>query len=737
MAKNEKNKSEKKRNKFLMVILGIICVGALTCVTIFGYIVFNIISVANGDIIIDLDDYKENQNQTSFIYAYEDNDPTKPVELLRLHAEENRIWVDLNSISVNLQDAFINIEDKRFYNHHGVDWIRTIGTVKYGFSQGGSTITQQLIKNITEHKDVTFVRKFNEILSALNLEKNYEKPDILEAYLNTVYLGSGCYGVKTAAEKYFGKDCKDLNLAEATCLAVITKAPYGYNPLLNPEKNKTRQEYALKMMMEQGMISQQEYEDAVNYDLILTNDPRYVPSAEELEAQKKEKEEENADGFWSYYIDFLINSVIKDFMDEQGMSERQASKQIYSGGLKIYSCVDLDVQEDLEYIFENRIGFANDEIQGAMTIMDYKGRVVAIIGGAGEKTENRSLVRASDSYRQPGSTIKPLSTYAPLLDLEKITWSTKIMDYAFAYQGGMYPHNVDKTLGSGGKVTIQKALQESMNTVPARLIKDELTMATSIDYLENHFMLSRLDKKKDQDLGPLATGSLTNGASTLEMCAAYACFGNGGKYYKPYAYYKITNHSGSQTIFDNTDPSWTQAISEAASDVMCEMLQTVRTHLYGDCPNVRKFQIMAKTGTTTDDKDRWFCAGTPYYVGAVWYGYSAKPRTIGASTNPAGIVFFNVFDRIHRGLNTDVSFPKSADTVEKSYCTVTGNLAGSGCYSTAKGWYSKSNLPPVCTYCRGGGWYDDDNDDDSSDVGDIIGDITDDIGGIIGEIFGH
>ncbi len=718
-----KKKKVKKHNKFFTVFWAIVCIGFFSAAAIAGYVFYNVYNTVNGDIIVDLADYTENQNQTSFIYAYEDNDPTKVKELLRLHAEENRIWVDLEDISVYLEECFVGLEDKRFYEHRGVDWIRTLGSAKYKFSQGGSTITQQLIKNITNQKDVTVVRKFKEIVSALNLEKHYDKKTILEAYLNTVYLGSGCYGVKTAAETYFGKDVSELNLAESACIAVITKAPYGYNPLYNREANRERQLYCLKQLLEQGLVTPQEYDEAVNYELVFTNDDNFVPSEMFLAQQAEHDKEEKKEEYWSYYIDFAINSVIKDLIDEYGYSELQASNKIYYGGLKIYIAADLDVQDDLEYIFENRIGWGNDEIQGAMTIMDYSGRVVAIVGAAGKKTENRSLVMAADSYRQPGSTIKPLSTYAPLLDLNKITYSTRVKDYAIAYNGKLWPHNVDKTLGSGGKVTIQKAVQESMNTVPARLISgyeldDDLTLTIdkSFDYLQNHFMLSHLDSTKDKDLGPLATGALTYGASTLEMCAAYATFGNGGRYYKPYAYYKVTNSSGTEVILDNTDPQYTQAISEDASDIMCEILQTVRTSYYGTASTVRQFPIFAKTGTTTDDKDRWFCAGTPYYVGTVWYGYSSKPRTIGADINPAGTIFFNVFDRIHRGLDTDVAFPKSPNVTAEYYCTVTGNLASSNCPYTAKGWYSKDNLPPYCSYCSGRS-YSNDNDSGNSGNG--------------------
>lgn len=732
----EKKKSKKQHNKVLTAIMGVLCVCIVTCVVIFGYLIINVVTKTNGDLIIDLDDYRANQNQTSFIYAYDENGDT--VELTRLHAEENRVWADLKDISPYVADAFIGLEDKRFNTHNGVDWIRVLGVVvkPQNIGQGGSTITQQLIKNITGEKDVTFVRKFNEILSALNLEKHYSKDDILEAYLNTVYLGNGCYGVQTAAESYFGKDVSELNLAEAACIACITKAPYGYNPIYNFDANQKRMKTCLSMMLKQGLITQSEYDEAINYKLILSNDENFELSAKVLARSKKANKESDDDNeIWSWYIDFLINELVDDFMDEYGMNKRQALNKIYYGGLKIYAAVDLDIQDKLESVYRNYVTFPDDEAQSAMTIMDYKGRVVAIVGGAGEKTENRSLVRASDSPRPPGSTIKPIATYAPLLDMRKITYSSKFLDSAFAYNGEMWPHNVDKTLGSGSKVTVQKAIQESYNTVPARLINETLTINTSIDYLVNHFMLGHVDDKSDRALGPLAIGSLTYGATTLEMAAAYATFGNGGKYYEPYAYYKVTNATGSETIFDNTDPGYTQAISPEAANIMNKLLQTVPTSYYGSAESVRRFPIFAKTGTTSNEKDRWFCAGTPIYVGAVWYGYDI-PKTINASINPAGKLFFEVFDRIHRSItknSENEDFKYDSNMVSKTYCTVTGNLAGSGCYSTATGWYDPENLPDTCGYCSGHRSSSTKQSSSTDEVSEVISNINEIIDVIIDE----
>lgn len=724
-----KKKEKKNLSKPKVILLGIFSVIALTAVVVIFYMLIHVITYINGDLVINLEEYKNNQNQTSFIYATDSEGKT--VEIARLHGEENRVWVDLDDMSPYMAQAFIALEDKRFEEHNGVDWIRTVGVIvkPQNIGQGGSTITQQLIKNLTNNNEVTFVRKFREILTALNLEANYEKEPIIEAYLNTLYLGSGCYGVKTASEKYFGKDISELNAAECAVIASITQKPTAYNPLINPENNRERQIECLEKMVDSGFLTEAECEEAKNYKLVFTNSEDYVPSPE-MEQTVAEKDE---DVINSFYVDYVIQCVRDDLMEEYGYSKQQATDQIYYGGLKIYAAVDLDVQETLENVYVNRKNFpelksekTGDLVQSAMTIMDYNGRVVAIVGQAGEKTQNRGLNRAANSYRQPGSTIKPLATYAPAIEMNLYNYSSKILDYAIAYKGSLWPHNVDKTLGSKNNVTVEYAIQESLNTVPARVIYYDVGIDNSFSFLKDRFHLSQLDETKDRDLSPLATGGLTNGTTTVEMAAAYATFGNGGLYYEPYCYYKVTNSQGTQTLLSNETPRYQRAISEETSDIVCELLQTVNTSYYGTASTVRKFQIMAKTGTTSSDRDRWFCAGTPYYVAAVWVGFDIE-EPLGVSVNPGGKIFFTVFDEIHEALD-EKTFPKSSKTVKKSYCRVTGKLAGSNCYSTGMGWYKITSLPSVCTTCTAADKLENTLD---QNTGDVVGDIANELGNVL------
>ncbi len=688
-------KAGRKLSTPIKVLLGVLSTLALTCLIVGMTLLVYIFVFTHGDPAIDLNEYKANQNQTTIVYAYDDKQ--QPVEVTRLHGSENRIWVSLSEMPEEMKKAAIAIEDKRFEKHNGVDWFRTASAVfMHGLSQGGSTITQQLIKNLTGDKEVTIVRKFNEILYALNMERNYSKDEILEAYLNTIYLGEGCYGVKTAAEKYFGKDVSELNLAECTALLGITQYPYKYDPLVNPKENKTRQKYGLDVLLETKEISQEEYDEAINYKLVFTNSDEYKA------AHKDDKESTQTESkIQSYYVDYVVDQVIDDFMEQYGLTEQQATQKVYYGGLKIYTAMDPDVQAAMEDVFYNRNNMMNKGIQSAMTVMDYKGRIVGIVGGAGKKTQNRGLNRAVSSKRQPGSSIKPLSIYAPAIENNLYYWSSMIRDSASRYVDGKpWPVNYGNDPGDGGLHPLQYALMHSLNTVPARML-EKITIKTSFDFLENRFHLSTLEKA-DADWAPLVTGAFTQGVTTLDMAAAFAAFGNGGTYYEPYCYYKVTNSSGSETLLQ-TSVKGEKALSPDTADVMCELLQANTGYGTTKANAVSGFQTMAKTGTTTDQKDRWFVAGTPYYISATWYGYDTPAYIkVPESVNPSAILFKKVFDKIHKDLPAK-EFEKSGLTVEKEYCTKTGLIASPSCTSKKKGWYKITDTPAECTSCGGSG----------------------------------
>ena len=682
----------------LRILLGFVLVVAVVFIVCFSVIAIYGYSFVHGDPVFNLTEEKYSQNQTSFIYGY-DSDGNQ-VELTRLHGEENRIWVDLDDMSPHLKDAFIAIEDQRFEKHHGVDWIRTIGVIvkPSNSGQGGSTITQQLIKNLTDEKDVTIVRKFNEILSALNLERNYSKDEIIEAYLNTIYLSEGCYGVKTAAETYFGKDVSDLNIAECASIAAITQFPGKYDPLRKPENNRQRQLRILEEMLSQGFITQEEYDEAVAYEMVFTNSENYQGS--QVSDSESGSNENKID---SYYVDYVVKTVLED-LQKMGYTERKAKSLLYGGGLKIYTAVDFDVQNALEDVYENYRRMPDETVQGAMVVMNYEGRVLGLVGGTGEYSGSLELNRAFQSYRQPGSSIKPLSVYGPAFekslndDSVDIYWSTLIDDRPLKeVDGKMWPTNEGGGY-SGAKTTIQKGIANSLNTISARTL-DMIGVDYAYDYITNRFHISSLSAA-DCDYAPLATGSLTEGVSVLEMTAAYAAFGNGGAYYQPYCYYKIEDSQGNVLIETDAASTKEQALTESTGWLMNKILQTVMTSGTGRSYKISGVECFGKTGTTTDSKDRWFVGGTPEYVAAVWYGYDMPKEIVyRLSSNPAGTIWETVMNEIYdvKGKNV-TEFPEYDGIVQKSYDSSNGLLTN---YSSGNtGWYDVNNLPGYSTRSR-------------------------------------
>ena len=662
--KKKKDKKSKMRKKhpvlytFFLFFYCLFVAGMLTVIIVGGSLLESFDSTINGEIAIDLDNYKSSQSQTSIIYAY--GNDGKLTELRRLHGEENRIWTDYDEIPEMLKWAFICLEDKRFYEHSGVDFIRTIGVfINPAYEgQGASTITQQLIKNLTGHNENTYYRKFNEILRALNFEKNFSKKDILEAYLNTASLGAGCYGVKTAAETYFGKELSELTISECATIAGITKAPYSLNPYVDYEACMARRDDCLYYMHDQGKITDKQYEKALKEKIKVKE---YSDSEDEVEIEEDVE-------IISWYEEYVIDQVIADLQEQYGYEYNEAWRKVYYGGLNIYSAVDIDVQETVEYIYENRIDFPDvgydvngDPAQSAITIMDYQGRIVAIVGGCDEKTTNRAFNRATDEMakRQPGSSIKPLSVYGPAFDMGIISGGKSVvLDKAITVDGKPWPQNYEGDNGSGKYVSVYEAVGKSLNTVPARMIEEMLHLDTCYAYVNNKFHLNLTPA--DMTLSGMACGGTHTGVTTLEMAAAYAVFGNGGRYFEPYSYYKVTDRDGT-VILDKSNPKPEQAISETAAAGMLDVLKNVTTASYGTGYGayVPGFETFSKSGTTSDNYDKWFCAGTPHYVTAIWFGFDYNADT---SFARGKTIFSTVFDAIHESFESKYFYEVKEET---------------------------------------------------------------------------
>ena len=723
-------KQHPKLKRFFSVVMVLVSI-ALICGTVACTYVYKFANeYVTGGKKIDLEEYKANQEQTSIIYGYDSN--KQLVELLRLHGAQNRVWIDYKDIPKDMINAFRDLEDKRFNEHKGVDWYGTVfGVVSSGFERGASTITQQLIKNLTKEDGRTVSRKFYEILNALNVEQHYSKKKIMEFYLNTVYLGNGCYGIRTAAEKYFGKDVEDLNAAECAIIASITKAPATYDPLTedglaalvekDEDGNMGRQRYCLTCMLEEGSLTEKQYKKALDFELIFTNSENYkgsqVTKNEDDEDDENYTEEDikftdktDSDKS-SYYVEYVIDSVIEDLQKEYELTYNEAWKKVFFGGLRIYTAIDLDVQEAAENVYVNRITFPeenlkdkkNPPVQSAITIMDYSGRVVAMVGGAGEKDTFRGLNRASDSPRQPGSAIKPISVYTPAIENNIATWSTKVQNYGIRLGSSRWPVNYGGSYGNAKNfVTVQSALAQSLNTVPAQLMR-RIGIETSFDFLVDDLKISTFvtdedDPNYDGNFSTLCVGGASEGMTTLDMTAAFAIFGNNGYYFKPYCYYKVTNNDGTETLLKSGNSEGKQVVSESTAGVMRQLLRTVVNGGTAGGYGVSGFDTFAKTGTTSDDKDRWFVGGTPYYVAAVWYGYD-EPRAItNTSGNPAGKIFKAIMNDVHEELDS-MSYPSASGVVARSYCKISGDIASPGCAETATGYYKSSYIPSKCKNC--------------------------------------
>lgn len=630
-------------------------------------------------------------NMTSVIYVKNENDSWE--EYQRIHGDENRIWVDLENVPRNLIDAFISIEDQRFYEHGGVDWKRSLSAFAnlifhfWDSEQGGSTITQQLIKNITSDDDKTAVRKFREIIRALAVEKILDKDTILEAYLNTISLGNGICGVQVASNYYFNKDVSQLSLAECASLAGITRNPSSYNPVSDSETNLVRRRAVLKKMLELEKISMDEYNDAYEVELKIDTSQRMT-----YETQIN-----------SYFVDALIDDVITDLAVLYECTEEQASKKLYTGGYKIYSSLNTDIQSEIEEVYTNTKTYFSQvsssdkttRVQSAITIMDYEGHIVGICGGAGEKTVNRGLNRATDSPRQPGSTMKPLGAYAPALDSGLITYSSIMEDKPIKDYFGQGKDGPKEWYGYyAGDMSVKTAIERSANTIPCWIVKD-MGIDKSYEFLSQKLHLTYLNEN-DKNLASLAIGGCSYGITTTQSAAAYAIFGNGGCYFEPTTYYKITDKSG-KTVLESPDEG-EQVIQPASASVMNMLLQNVVYGSRGTGGRIAGYSSMkayAKTGTSSESNDLWMVAGTPYYVASVWYGFDTPEPVKNASA--AANVWRAIMSKVHKGLQKK-TFEMSDDVEKKSYCTVTGLLASKNCKNTAVGYY----IPGVeVKYCSG------------------------------------
>lgn len=706
-------------------IIGTLLLVFVVTLTIFsGIFMAYINSTMRGKVEVYLDEF-ETKVSTELYSQDPDTGEWVMYQTLYLNSE-NRIWTDLEDIPKYLQKAAIAIEDKRFEKHHGVDWKGTTRAIVYTLFgknvQGGSTITQQLVKNVTGDNEVTVKRKITEIYRALELEKRYEKDEILEAYLNEVFFGQSCYGVVTASRMYFNKDVSDLTLAECASLMGITNNPSMYDPTLSSwtrENNRERQLTILGAMLEQGKISQEEYDEAKAEDIVFSNgftiSGKYVgsdgtatdpepeePSTDDAESPADE-EEPTIKGRYSWFTEAMIGDVADALVEKYGITDKvrdngttytayeQAWDMVHGKGYKIYTTqnpkyqkIAEDVCYDLSNIpytssYTNSAGEqVEDQLQIALTIVDpTNGYVVAMIGGAGEKQADRVWNWAVNA-RQCGSAIKPLSTYAPALDDGTINGASVIDDYPMLLNGDVWPRNDNWRYQ--GLMPLHLALRQSLNTCAVRT-NLAYGVDRSYEFLVNKLGFENLTYTDSQQVGNMALGGFEKGVTTEEMAAGFATFVNEGVYTKPRTFVRVEDANGN-VILENEAKS-TVAMKNTTAALMNSLLQEASLQGTGYQAQFPGMHIAGKTGSTNSNKDRYFAGYTPYYSCAVWAGYEHNQRIV-ASGNPCAVIFQKVMKAIHEDL-PDKDFFSCAGLTSVAVCADSGMLASENCALDVRG----------------------------------------------------
>ena len=721
-------------------------------------------------------------------YMY-NQDGSTAVELVETGS--NRIEVEIDEMSEHLQNAFIALEDERFRDHNGIDMkgiLRAfvVGVKNGNFSEGASTITQQLLKNnvFSGGNEGNFLlklkRKFQEQYLALQLEKEMDKDSILAAYLNTVFLGQNCYGVEAASRFYFNKHASELNIAESAVMASIVQNPSEFDPYLYPEKNQKRRKEALRKMKEQGYISEEEYNEALDesvYDSIKTN----------VENHKAENNKQ-----YTYYQDAAISRLIDDLIEYYDYTDnpettdvneayQQAKHKLYSGGFKIYLAQDTQIQKICDDAYADESNFqttdwlldwamtvtttvdgkteqtnysvqmlenwlkqqrgsysrlyksmskedakamAEEDIaqykaslnipsdakidertdftvqmQSAFVLIDqHTGYVKAIVGGRGEKKESMSFNRATDMTRQPGSTFKILSTYAPALDEKGDTLASTKVDKVYTGYGGHQVNNVDMVC-TNGPITFRRAIEQSKNTIATWVMDEDVTPEFAYNFLIDRFGFTTL--VPEDKVISMAIGGLTNGVTPLEMTNAFAAIANKGIYTEPVFYTKVVDHDGN-VIINNEVSETHQAVKESTAYLLTSAMQDVVTGAYGTARQtaLSNMPVAGKTGSTEYRRDHWFIGYTPYYTAGIWFGFDDNTPIRDRTWDYYGQqrLWKKIMEQVHANLERkEFEVPS---TVQKSYvCAKSGKLATNRCASRTYEYIATDNMPEYCDEC--------------------------------------
>ncbi len=730
-----------------VLIIGIVC--GFVFVNFLGeYLQEDVMTKAE----MNLDDY--DLDKTSYIYCLDSNGDIQILQ--QIYSTTDRRWASYEELPEDLINACIAIEDKRFYEHQGVDWVTTVKaclSMFFGGDQfGGSTITQQLIKNLklgedASADDVTVQRKVMEIFRAQAFEKKYDKKVVLEWYMNTVFFGEGCYGVKSAADNYFGKELQDMTTAELASLIGITNNPALYRPyretldkggLNGAERNRVRQVNILDQMLEQGWIDQAKYDTAIAQEMVfkrgIAPEDRWVTCEDTFDVQggvatkgcglncavrdlvvqgtgesavyycpncqqKVDITTDASQSIYSYYVDQVLDDVAMALARRDGVTEWDKEIRnnyldlIGRAGYHIYTPFNPEVQKAVDKIYTDLSQLpqvqSGQQLQSAIVITDNRtGDIVAMAGGVGEKQDFDAYNRATDARLQVGSSIKPLTVYAPAFELGLITPASVIDDLPLYVENDKpYPNNVSKRYNFSS--TIIDGIAHSYNTVSVNTL-DMIGTRYSFNFARDKFGLSTLVESLQTSSGnvltdiaysPLAMGGLTRGATVRDMTCAYGTFTNNGVYREGRVFTKVYDDTG-KLVLDNTQEQRT-ILSEKAVNYINYCLDSAVAYGTGDDADLYKelgIDVAGKTGSTNDYKDRFFCGYTGYYTAAVWCGFDIPEEIVlvGSYVNPAADLWKKVMVQLHQGKET-IPLYDTTDMVQISVCLESGKLATEAC----------------------------------------------------------
>lgn len=734
----------------------IVAICGFVFATILGdYLEDDILPQAN----LNLSDLALDMNSTIF---YIDGDGEIQIQQ-KIDSSVNRDWANYEDIPEHMINAAIAIEDHRFYRHQGVDWITTIQACARMFfgdsSVGGSSITQQLVKNTFGNPSVTVQRKVLEIFQATQMEKNYDKETILEYYLNVIYLGQSRWGVRSAAAAYYGKEVEKLNAAECASIIAITNSPTYFDPYQNRDNNIRRTKVILTAMRDQGWLTEEEYQVEINRELNLkwgidfedtmarcenetcgykdvvstlatSNGKYYCPHCQnEISVTK-------VAGGYNYHTETVIMDVVYDMIKRDKLeinsnNIRAYLEKVKRGGYSIYSTMDMDVQKQVDKIYSDLSQIpayrGGAQLQSAIVVIDNEtGDIAGIAGGVGPKTEIFGQNRATQSKRQSGSSIKPITIYSVGFETGAFSPATVLTDLPYVYysSGGYYPRNSDRKFSYSR--TVLHGITSSANTIAVRaleLVNEDINgYDISYEYATEKFGLTTLIDGKDNNSAPLAMGAQTYGVTVREMAAAFATFPNGGVYREARSYTKVFDSNGNEVLYNEQDSR--KILGEKATNYMNYCLvraMQVGTGIEANLQNAYGITTAGKTGTTESNYDRWICGYTGYYTAAVWAGFD-YPDTIStiSGQSPANQLFKKVMGPLHTG-KRDIALYNTKNMAKIEVCLESGKLATDACKAdvrTVAGdlsriyevWVYQDDVPKescdqhvMISYCSGGG----------------------------------